>query len=460
MQEVVTQDEGVGAWFHPKLKFLFEPKRYKVIYGGRGGLKSWSVARALLLLGATRRLRVLCAREFQKSIKESVHELLESQIGLLGLGDYYVVQRDTIKGREGTSAEGTEFFFIGLHLNTSNVKSYEDVDVCWVEEADNVSESSWRDLTPTIRKPTGGPFGLGSEIWITFNPKLERDATYQRFVLMPPSDAIVQKTTYEDNPFLGAGMQKEISDDKKRNYDMYLHVWEGFCKQTLEGAVYADELREATTQGRIRAVPYDRVAAVNTYWDLGYGNHTSIWFVQAVSFEFRVIDFYENRLKGIDHYLDVLMRRGYLYDTIWLPHDAKAHRLGSKTTIEEQIRAKFPNAVRIVPRVKIPDKIAAARTVFPTCYFDEVKCADGLQHLRHYTYDVRETNDPSIKTYSDKPLHDEHSDAASAFEYFGVASRMPSRRKEGIAQRIRESLGGPRPKAGDPDLTGIGWMRN
>ena len=445
----------IEPWFSPHHRVLFAPKRYKVLYGGRAGLKSWAAARALLLLGARRKLRILCAREFQQSIKESVHELLSSQIEALGLSSWYEIQRDLIRGREGTSAAGTEFIFIGLHLNTSKVKSYEDVDICWIEEADSVTDASWNDLIPTIRKPQGGPFGEGAEIWITFNPKLESDATYQRFIVKPPTDCVAVKTSYKDNPYLGAGLLQEIADAKKRNFDTYLHVWEGFCKQTLEGAVYADELRDATTQSRICKVPYDRAMAVNTYWDLGRSDHTSIWFVQQAGYEYHVIDFYENRLKHIDHYLEVLQARSYLYDTIWLPHDAKAKQLGSKMTIEEQVRAKFPNAVRIVPKASIADKINAARTVFANVWFDSERCSVGLQHLRHYTYEV----DEATHQFSPKPLHDEHSDAGSAFEYFGLASRYPSRKPGASVRSTLQRLGLRRGDDFPGDSQGTGWMR-
>lgn len=426
----------VDAWFHPKLRGLFEPHRYKVLYGGRGGLKTWGVARALLVLASQKPLRILCAREFQKSIKESVHQVLESQIELMGLQGFFEIQRDTIKGRPGTSAAGSEFFFIGLHLNSQAIKSYEGVDICWVEEAANVSGASWDYLTPTLRKPDGGPFGRGSEIWITFNPELESDATYKRFVLTPPPDAYVQKTSWLDNPYISEHLLAEILSDKENNFDKYLHVWEGFCKQVLEGAVYADELRDATREKRITKVPWERAYSVIAAFDLGYSDHTSIWFAQKAGFEWHIIDFYENRLKKLDHYLEVLQRKGYYYEALWLPHDARAKQLGSKMTIEEQVRLKFPNAVRIVKRASIKDKINAARTIFPNCYFDEERCADGLQHLRHYKFDVDETT----KQFSQKPLHDEHSDAGSAFEYFALASASPVRSKEGMGERLAKAL--------------------
>ena len=169
------------AQFPVKLACLFEKSRYKVLYGGRGGAKSWGVARALLILGAKKPIRVLCAREFQTSIKDSVHKLLCDQIEALGLLGFYEITQASIRG-----SNGTEFAFAGLKNNVANIKSFEGVDICWVEEAQTTSRLSWNILIPTIRKQD-------SEIWITFNPELESDETYQRFVLNPPSDCIVQK---------------------------------------------------------------------------------------------------------------------------------------------------------------------------------------------------------------------------------------------------------------------------
>ena len=424
----MSQSE-VNAQFPGKLAALFEPHRYKVFYGGRGGAKSWGVARWLLIEGSKRQITVLNARELQNSIKDSVHKLLSQQVEALGLAHFYDVQQSVIKG-----ANGTEFNFEGIRHNIGKIKSYEGVDYCWVEEAQSVSEASWEVLVPTIRKP-------GSEIIVTFNPDLETDATYQRFVIHTPPNCALVNINWRDNPwFAETELPAERDALKARNYDSYLHVWEGKCKQNLEGSVYADELREATVQNRIMRVAYDRSQPVNTYWDLGRSDHTSIWFVQQVMYEYHLVDFYENNLKHIDHYLKVLQDRGYLYGTLFLPHDAKAKQLGSKMTIEEQCRAKF-SSVRIVPKVSIKDKINAARTVFPQCYFDMDKCAEGLQHLRHYRFEV----DQQTRQYSQHPLHDEHSDAASAFEYFGVASKSrlgrPGLKLPGLMDRALAPVG-------------------
>ena len=140
--------EAVSAVEFPqKLEILFEPKRYKVLYGGRGGAKSWGVARALLVLGVKKTTRVLCAREFQNSIGQSVHKLLSDQIIALKLESFYEITQNSIRGKNGS-----EFAFVGLKNNVANIKSYEGVDICWVEEAQSVSKTSWNVLIPTIRK--------------------------------------------------------------------------------------------------------------------------------------------------------------------------------------------------------------------------------------------------------------------------------------------------------------------
>ena len=222
----VIQGAIAKAEFPEKLSILFEQARYKVLYGGRGGAKSWGVARALLILGAKSPLRLLCAREFQTSIKDSVHKLLSDQIYALGLETFYEITQANIKGKNGT-----EFSFVGLKNNTTNIKSYEGVDICWVEEAQSVSKNSWNILIPTIRKEN-------SEIWITFNPELETDETYQRFVVHAPENSIVQKINWSDNPWFPETLNLERLALKQRDVEAYNTVWEGLCRQTIDGAIF------------------------------------------------------------------------------------------------------------------------------------------------------------------------------------------------------------------------------
>lgn len=402
-----------------KFEFLFKPKRYKVARGGRVGAKSWNFGRALLLHGTgqtyfKRPIRVLCTRETQKSIAESVHHLLESQIQLLGLGDFYRVRETSILGRNGT-----EFLFAGIRQqNVVNLKSFEDVDICWVEEGQVVTKRSWEVLIPTIRKD-------GSEIWVSFNPELETDETYQRFIVNSPPDCEVATVNYYDNPFLPETIKKEIAHLKATDPDAYEHIYEGQCKQVVEGAVYRNELLAATKEQRICKVPYDPTKPVDTFWDLGYADSTCIWFAQSIGFEYRFIEYLEGSQQSLQYYLKELQARPYVYGTHNLPHDAKAHQLGTGRSIEEQMKAAGLK-VSIVANLSIEDGIAATRAIFPKSYFDAEKCADGLQALRHYRYEL----DDKLGTLKKVPLHDWSSHGADGFRMAGVAIQEPARKKE------------------------------
>lgn len=215
---------SVQVYFPEAFQGLFVPARYKVFYGGRGGAKSWQFARALLLRGSRQKIRVLCVREVQNSIADSVHKLLCEQIVALGLGDHYRITNSRIIG-----LNGTEFIFCGLRANIREIKSKEGIDVCWVEEAESVTDDSWNILIPTIRK-------LNSEIWVSFNPLNLTDPTYQRFVVNTPPDTIIQPVSWRDNPWFPAVLAAEREYMKRINYDMYLHVWEGKVR-TINNAV-------------------------------------------------------------------------------------------------------------------------------------------------------------------------------------------------------------------------------
>ena len=412
MSEV--QDAIARAEFPVKLEGLFRKSRYKVAYGGRGGAKSWGIARALLILGAKSPLRILCAREFMTSMRDSVHKLLCDQIESLGLLGFYDITQASIRGKNGT-----EFSFIGLKNNIANVKSYEGVSICWVEEAQTVSRLSWNVLIPTIRAE-------GSEIWISFNPELETDETYQRFVANPPEDCITMRVNWSDNPWFPETLRLEKDSLKARDEEAYNQVWEGLCRQTVDGAIFAKEMQQAEKDGRITKVPYDATKPVHAVFDLGWSDSTAIWFLQFVGMETRLIRYIEDAQKTISYYLATMQTYGYVYDTVWLPHDAENKTLAAAgRSIDDIVRAAG-DKTNILPRVPILDSINAARTIFPNCYFDREHTADGLACLRHYRYEV----DPDTGQFSRNPLHDHYSHGADAFRYIGLMIKEPTKRKK------------------------------
>jgi phage terminase large subunit len=411
------------AEFPVKLQGLFKKARYKVCLGGRGGAKSWGIARALLILGAKSQLRILCAREFQASIKDSVHKLLCDQIEALGLLPFYEITQTSIRG-----FNGTEFAFIGLKNNPTNIKSFEGVDICWVEEAQTVSRLSWNILIPTIRKQN-------SEIWVSFNPDLETDETYQRFVVKPPRDCIVMRINWSDNPWFPETLRLEKDALKERDLNAYNQVWEGMCRRSVDGAIFGNEMQQAENDGRLTKVPYDPTKPVHAVCDLGWSDATAWWFVQFIGMETRLIRYFEGSQRTMTSYLAQLQTFGYVYDTIWLPHDAENKTLAAAgRTIEEIVRgAGFKTSV--MPRVPVVDSINAARTIFPNLWFDRENCADGLNCLRHYRYEV----DPETGQFSKSPLHDQYSHGADAFRYIALMIKEPTTRKK---QRTVAEAGG------------------
>ena len=392
-----------------KLEPLFSPARYKVLYGGRGGSKSWGVARALLLEGWRRKLRILCAREIQRTIADSVHRLLSDQIPMLGLEGFYHVKAAEILG-----LNGTEFLFAGLRQqDVTKVRSLEGVDICWVEEAQVVSKKSWDTLVPTIRKDGQIIRKDGSEIWITFNPELDSDETYVRFVARPPEGAVVININWRDNPWFPETLRKEKDALKRSDPEGYENVWEGKCRSTVEGAIYHKEVLALIESHRVRPVPVDPLLKVHTVWDLGYDT-TAIIFVQRLHSEVRVVDYIEDTHRTFADYVSEIRERRWNWGSDWLPHDAKAHSSQTGKSAREVVLA-LGRSVQLVPDIGIEPGIKAARLLFPRVYMDETRCQRLLTCLKRYRRQIpTTTNEPAA------PLHDEYSHGSDAWRYLAV----------------------------------------
>lgn len=386
--------------FPSKLKFLFQPNRYKVAYGGRGSGKSWGFARALLMQGTEKPMRILCAREIQKSIKQSVHTLLKDQIQALGLGSFYEVVETAIRG-----VNGTEFSFAGLATNTvESIKSFEGVDIVWIEEAQTVSKRSYDILIPTIRKP-------GSEIWVTFNPYMDTDDTYRRFIINKPNDAVVVKMNYNDNPWFPDVLERERARCKAHNPEDYENIWEGATKAAADGAIYHKEVRQAQEEGRITNVAPDRLLKTHIVMDLGWNDSMSIILCQRNLTEIRIIDYIEDDHRTLDSYSDQLKQLGHNWGTMYLPHDAR-NRDFKHGISSEEIMQRLGWDTEIVPKSDIETGIKLARMTFDRAYFDSVKAERLIECLKNYRRGINQTtNEPGA------PLHDEYSHGADAWRY-------------------------------------------
>lgn len=394
--------------FPEKLKGLFEPYRYKIIRGGRGSTKSWSVARALALMAAQRKLQVLCAREFQSSIRDSVHKLLSNQIEILGLGSVFDVQQTVIYG-----PNGSQFVFVGLSDKTAeSLKSYEDFDIVWVEEGQVLSTRSIHILTPTIRRD-------GSEIWITFNPELDTDPTWVEFVENADSNTLGVEMNWRDNPWfndvLEAERQKAQRTMSKVDYE---NIWEGKCRPAVSGAIYADEVAKLHEEHRIGDYPVDPFHLVYPIFDLGWNDKMAIILAQRQISQIRIVGYLEDDHKTLDWYSQELRKLNYSWGKVFLPHDG-GHGDYKTGRSAQQIMEDLKWNVDVLENSGVNEGIRAARMMFSQVYIDRTKCARLLECLKRYRRGI-----PTTTGEPGAPLHDEFSHGADAYRYLAMSAPM------------------------------------
>ena len=224
-----------------------------------------------------------------------------------------------------------------------------------------------------------------------------------------------------------AAKEKTLGDDMKREYPS-LPV-EAF-QQSVEGAYYAQQLTKLYAQKRIGAMPNNGHLPVMTFWDIGVGDSTAIWFVRQVGEELHIIDYYENSGEGLRHYMKVLKEKGYTYSEHWGPHDIDNREFGSDAKTRRELAREGYEidgqvcrmTFQVVPKIGVDDGIEAAREILSRCAFDDAKCEEGISHLEGY----RKEWDDKRGCWKDRPLHDKTSHGADAFRYFAVAKTKRS----------------------------------
>ncbi len=396
---------------------LFEPHRYKAFHGGRGSAKSHSFATALVIEAAQRPLRVVCAREIQDSLRDSVKQLIEDKVEALGLKDRFDCQREMTLG-----INGSRFTYIGLWRNPDAVKSLEGADRFWGEEASRFSQKSLDIVRPTMRKP-------GSEMWFSWNPEFEHDAIDVMFRGKggPPPGSLVRSVSWKDNPWFDASpLKAELEFDYRNDPARAEHVWGGGYVTTVEGSYYAAQLVRARTEGRIGVAIEDPVLRKRAFWDLGVADSMAIWVAQFVGQEVRVLDYCEGQGQPLGYYTDWLRRRGHKDALCVLPHDGAERDSVRAVKFEDHLReADFEvNTVKNQGKGAALQRIEAARRLFPAMSFNEEMTRDGLKCLAAY----HERRDPN-RNVGLGPEHDWASHAADAFGLMAVAYEEPSRTK-------------------------------
>ncbi|MBE1237484.1 PBSX family phage terminase large subunit [Phaeovibrio sulfidiphilus] len=370
-----VQDPPVPPAFRP----LFRPARYKVFYGGRGAAKSWAFARALVALSARTPCRVLCARELQVSIRESVHRLLCDQIDELGYGELFERKKSEIRSRAGG-----EFIFKGLRHNASEIKSLEGVDICWVEEAQSVSKNSWDLLVPTIRKE-------GSEIWVSFNPENPDDDTYRRFVRHPPENAIVVKVTWRDNPWFPETLRAEMETCRRTDPDAFAHIWEGEPKRISDAQVFRDRYV-------VEAFETPPVARFLHGADWGFARDPTV-LVRAFTHEKRL--YVDREAWGIGVELD---RLPDLFDTI---DTARHWPIRADSARPETIAHMKRRGFNISPAKKWPGSVEDGLAVlrgFETVVVHP-RCVHTADEMRLYSYKVDRVSGAVLPVLADQNDH-------------------------------------------------------
>ena len=393
---------------------LFEPSkkwRHYVYYGGRASAKSTTVAIFLLVEGMRRKVRILCTREYQNSIKESVHSLLASMIDKYKLNTWEVTN-DKIRNLK----TGSEIIFVGTHNNAQSIKSMENIGIVWCEEASTMSEESMDILIPTIRAE-------GSFLIWTYNPITEFDPVWVRLAKNPDERTYVRKVNSDEvEALLSPEIIAEREKMRKENPELFEHIYLGMPLTANTGSVFGKQLAQAREDGRIGKVPYDDSLGVYTAWDLGIGDATAIWFFQTTpGGEIHFIDHYESSGEDLGHYISVIQNKPYQYNKHFLPHDAKSRELQTNMTRVDFFRNRGINNVEVLRPTKFAlgtdDISLVARPKFSRCWFDEEKCKRGLECLRAYHFSYDEKN----RLLKDKPEHDWSSHSSSAFIYSLIA---------------------------------------
>lgn len=417
-----------------KLRPLLSPARYKGAYGGRGGAKSHFFAEQIVVRAYVQPLRVVCIREVQNSIKDSVKQLLIDKIAKYGLESWYTVLDQEIKGPNGSL-----IVFKGMQsYNADNIKSLEGYDIAWVEEAQTLSQRSLDLLRPTIRKD-------GSELWFSWNPRYKTDPVDRFFRQNLHPDAVSVMVNWNDNPWFPDVLRAEMEADYKADPDKAEHVWGGGYGSS-QGAILARWVNQAERDGRIGDVKYDQDGApLEISCDLGFRDTASFWYWQRAVGGFRLLKYDGASGLDVDDWIPRIQEAaqsiGAKVGKIWLPHDARAKTFASKHTVVERFAKAFGiDRVGIVPQSRKADQIEAARSVIGSCAFDNLGCYDGLDGLRAWEFEYSD----DLGVFSREPLHNWASHPADAFAYGCQVMKMAEppkqidRPKFGLDQTFNE----------------------
>ncbi len=410
----------------PKLIPVFQGEaRYRGAYGGRGSGKTRSFAIMAAAQGA--RLAqagqsgvILCAREFMNSLDES--SLSEIKAAILEdafLSSWYEVGEKYVRTKDGR----IQFVFAGLRRNLDSIKSKARIHLCWIDEAEPVSETAWQKLIPTVREHN-------SEIWVTWNPERKTSPTHKRFRETPPDSSNIVELNWQDNPAFPKVLEDERQRDMKDRPEHYAHIWEGDFVTALEGAYYASHLLQARKDGRVSRVAPDPLMTYRAVWDIGgtgaKADACAIWIVQYVGREIRWLNYYEAVGQPLSAHTTWLRENGYGKALCVLPHDGSTNDRVHDVSYESALRDAGFEVQVIANQGKgaAMKRVEALRRLFPSSWFNEGTTEAGLDALGWYHEKRDEERGVGLG-----PEHDWSSHGADAAGLVAVAYEMPSEKK-------------------------------
>jgi phage terminase large subunit len=400
-------------------------------YGGRGSAKTRSFAKMAAVRGlihgqAGDRGIILCARQFMNSLEDSSLEECKRAIEEEPfLAAYYEVGDKYIKSRDGR----VSFAFAGLDRNIASIKSKGRMLLCWVDEAEPVTEEAWTTLIPTLREEGEG---WNAELWVTWNPKRKTAPVEARFRRSTDARVKVVELNWRDNPWFPAKLERDRLRDLSDRPDQYEHIWEGGFATVVEGAYYASDLTRAKNEKRIGRVPFDPLMTVRLFVDIGgtgaRADAFAMWPAQFIGKEIRTRDYYEAVGQPLAAHLNWLRIKGYTPERaqFWLPHDGATQDKVYAVSYESALR-EAGYQVTVVPnqgRGAAKARIEAARRIFGSVWFDEETTEPGRDALGWY----HEKRDPE-RNIGLGPEHDWSSHGSDAFGLMAVAYEEPTIKK-------------------------------
>jgi len=408
----------------PKLIPIFDGKAtIRGAHGGRGSAKTRTFAKMTAVRGyiwakAGREGIILCGRQFMNSLDDSSMEEIKAAIkSEPWLAKFYDIGEKYIRTKCGR----VEYKFAGLDRNIDSVKSKSRILLCWVDEAEPVTEEAWQVLIPTLREED-------SELWVTWNPKRKGSATDLRFRNSKDASVKVAEMNWSDNPWFPAILERLRLKDLAERPDTYNYIWEGGYITVLTGAYYAAGITAAKLQRRIGRVTADPLMTIRLFCDIGgtgaRADAFAMWAAQFIGKEIRVLNYYEVVGQPLSAHVIWLREQGYTPDKaqIWLPHDGKTQDRVNDVSYESSLEA-VGYTVTVIPnqgKGAAKARIEEGRRLFGAMWFDEEKCAPGLDALGWYHEKKDETRNIGLG-----PEHDWASHGADAFGLMCVAHEEP-----------------------------------